>query len=46
MSYQDASYMSPSEKTCPFCTIAPDQIILERPLALVKRDGYWRVSKR
>jgi diadenosine tetraphosphate (Ap4A) HIT family hydrolase len=29
-----------SENNCPFCAIAPDQIILERPLALVKRDGY------
>ena len=28
------------ENKCPFCTIARDQIILERPLALVKRDGY------
>ena len=28
------------ENNCPFCTIARDQIILERPLALVKRDGY------
>jgi len=23
-----------------FCEIAQDQIIFERPLALVKRDGY------
>jgi len=28
------------ETNCPFCSIAQDQIILERPLALVKRDGY------
>jgi hypothetical protein len=34
------------EKKCPFCAIAQDQIILERPLALVKRDGYWKRSER
>ena len=28
------------ENNCHFCTIARDQIILERPLALAKRDGY------
>jgi len=28
------------DKPCPFCAIAQDQIILEHPLALAKRDGY------
>ena len=28
------------DKPCPFCAIAQDQIVLERPLALAKRDGY------
>ena len=32
--------MKTPENPCPFCVIVQDQIILERPLALVKRDGY------
>ena len=25
---------------CPFCTSPPDHVLIERPLAIVKRDGY------
>jgi diadenosine tetraphosphate (Ap4A) HIT family hydrolase len=25
---------------CPFCLPRPDQVLIERPLAFVKRDGY------
>ncbi len=30
-----------ADKPCPFRSVSPEQILLERPLALVKRDGYW-----
>jgi len=30
------------EKKCPFCNIAPEQIIVEHSLAVAKHDGYWK----
>ena len=32
--------MSNADKPCPFCNIAPEQIIAEHPLAVAKHDGY------
>ena len=29
-----------SEKTCPFCSISPDRIVLENDYAVVIRDGF------
>ncbi len=34
------SKLKTPENPCPFCSIAPEQIILELPLALAKRDGH------
>ncbi|MBI3044451.1 MAG: HIT family protein [Betaproteobacteria bacterium] len=31
---------APENPKCLFCSIPPDQILIERPLALAKRDGY------
>ena len=28
------------QRQCPFCSLAEEQIVLENPLAVVKRDGY------
>ena len=32
--------MSNADKPCPFCNIAPGQIIVEHSLAVAKHDGY------
>ncbi len=29
-----------ADKPCPFRSVSPEQILLERPLALAKRDGH------
>jgi len=31
---------APENSNCVFCSIAPDQILVEGPLALAKRDGH------
>jgi diadenosine tetraphosphate (Ap4A) HIT family hydrolase len=32
--------MKPNSKACPFCSVSREQVLLEHPLAFVKRDGY------
>ena len=32
--------MTPPEKKCPFCDLAPERILAEGPLALAVRDSY------
>lgn len=35
-----AASATQAAKKCPFCPPPPEHILIERPLAFVKRDGY------